>query len=103
MVNIDAYESLPDAHREALEASIPEAIDHYLTNYAALLERWDSVLEEKGVQKVEIAPEVIAEFQAKAGTHIHQAWIAEMEAQGLPGQELYDLVVTTLAEAKGGS
>jgi len=103
VVNIDAYESLSDAHREALEASIPEAIDHYLTNYAELLQRWDSVLEEKGVEKVEIAPEVIAEFQAKAGTPIHAAWIAEMEAQGLPGQELYDLVVSTLAEAKGGS
>ena len=103
VVNIDAYESLSDAHREALEASIPEAIDHYLTNYAELLQRWDSVLEEKGVEKVEIAPEVIAEVQAKAGTPIHAAWIAEMEAQGLPGQELYDLVVSTLAEAKGGS
>lgn len=103
VVNIDAYESLSDAHREALEASIPEAIDHYLTNYAELLQRWDNVLEEKGVEKVEIAPEVIAEFQAKAGTPIHAAWIAEMEAQGLPGQELYDLVVSTLAEAKGGS
>ncbi|MGA9253129.1 MAG: TRAP transporter substrate-binding protein DctP [Roseobacter sp.] len=103
VVNIDAYDALSDEHREALEASIPEAIDHYLTNYAELLQRWDSVLEEKGVEKVEIAPEVIAEFQAKAGTPIHAAWIAEMEAQGLPGQELYDLVVTTLAEAKGGS
>ncbi|QJF51598.1 TRAP transporter substrate-binding protein DctP [Roseobacter ponti] len=103
VVNIDAYESLSDAHREALESSIPEAIDHYLTNYAALLERWDSVLEEKGVQKVEISPEVISEFQAIAGKPNHDAWIAEMEGQGLPGQELYDLVVKTLAEAKGGS
>ncbi len=71
VVNIDAYDALSDEHREALEASIPEAIDHYLTNYAELLQRWDSVLEEKGVEKVEIAPEVIAEFQAKAGTPIH--------------------------------
>lgn len=103
VVNIDAYESLSDAHREALDSSIPEAIDHYLTNYAELLERWDSVLEEKGVQKIEIAPEVISEFQAIAGKPNHDAWIAEMEGQGLPGQELYDLVVKTLAEAKGGS
>ncbi|MEM6891377.1 MAG: TRAP transporter substrate-binding protein DctP [Pseudomonadota bacterium] len=102
VVNIDAYDSLSDEHREALEASIPEAIEHYLSNYAELLQRWDSVLEEKGVTKVEIAPEVIAEFQAKAGEPIHQAWIAEMEGQGLPGQELYDLVVETLADAKAG-
>ena len=28
---------------------------------------------------------------------------ADMEGQGLPGQELYDLVVKTLADAKSGS
>lgn len=100
VVNIDAYDALPDEHRAVLDESIPEAIEHYLTNYAELLERWDSVLEEKGVQKVEIAPEVIVEFQSLAGAPIHEAWIAEMEGQGIPGQELYDLVVKTLADAK---
>ena len=103
VVNIDAYESLSDAHREALDSSVDESIEHYLTNYAALLERWDSVLEEKGVQKVEIDPAVIDEFRKIAADPARDAWIADMEAQGLPGQELYDLVVKTLAEAKGGS
>lgn len=103
VVNIDAYESLSDAHREALDSSVPEAIDHYLANYAELLKRWDAVLEEKGVTKVEIDPSVIAEFRTAAADPAKDAWIAEMEAQGLPGQELYDLVVKTLADAKGGS
>ena len=103
VVNIDAYDSLSDAHREALDSSIDEAIEHYLSNYAELLERWDSVLEEKGVQKVEIDAEVIEQFRAAAAEPAKEAWIADMEAQGLPGQELYDLVVKTLADAKGGS
>ncbi|MEO0863840.1 MAG: C4-dicarboxylate TRAP transporter substrate-binding protein [Pseudomonadota bacterium] len=103
VVNIDAYESLSDDHKAALDSSVPEALDHYLSNYADLLERWDSVLAEKGVQKVEIDPSVIEEFRAAAAEPAHDAWIADMEAQGLPGQELYDLVVSTLADAKGGS
>ncbi|WP_299285504.1 C4-dicarboxylate TRAP transporter substrate-binding protein [uncultured Tateyamaria sp.] len=103
VVNIDAYEALSDAEREALDSSVPEAIDHYLANYAELLERWDSVLEEKGVQKVEIDAGVIEEFRAKAADPIRDEWIADMEGQGLPGQELYDLVVKTLADAKSGS
>lgn len=103
VVNIDAYEGLSDAHREALDSSISEALDHYLTNYAELLKRWDSVLEEKGVTKVEIDDAVLAEFRATAADPIRDAWIADMEGQGLPGQELYDLVVKTLADAKGGS
>jgi TRAP-type C4-dicarboxylate transport system substrate-binding protein len=102
VVNIDAYESLSDAEREALDSSVDEALDHYLVNYGELLTRWDSVLEEKGVEKVEIAPEVIAEFRATAADPIRDKWIADMEAQGVPGQELYDLVVKTLADAKNG-
>ena len=100
VVNIDAYEALSDAEREALDSSIPEALDHYLSNYADLLARWDSVLAEKGVKKVEISDDVIAEFRAKAADPIRDAWIKDMEAQGLPGQELYDLVVSTLKQAK---
>ncbi|MEY8881589.1 C4-dicarboxylate TRAP transporter substrate-binding protein [Donghicola sp. XS_ASV15] len=100
VVNIDAYESLSDEHRAILDESVPEAIDYYLSNYGELLERWDSVLEEKGVQKVMISDEEIAAFKEKAGGPIHQAWIEEMSAQGLPAQELYDLVNNTLADAR---
>lgn len=103
VVNIDAYESLSDAHREALDGSVQEALDHYVANYGELLAKWDSVLAEKGVTKVEISADVIDAFRAKAADPIRDAWIADMEAQGLPGQELYDLVVSTLAEAKAAN
>ena len=100
VVNIDAYEALSDAEREALDSSVPEAIDHYLANYGELLTRWDSVLEEKGVEKIMISDEQIAAFRAKAADPIREQWIADIEAQGLPGQELYDLVMTTLEKTR---
>jgi TRAP-type C4-dicarboxylate transport system substrate-binding protein len=103
VVNIDAYESLSDAHREALDGSVQEALDHYVANYGELLAKWDSVLAEKGVTKVEISADVIDAFRAKAADPIRDAWIADMEAQGLPGQELYDLVMSTLAKAKAAN
>ena len=103
VVNIDAYESLSDAEREALDSSIPEAIDHYLANYGELLNKWDGILEEKGVTKVEISEDELAAFREKAADPIRAAWIADMESQGLPGQELYDLVMKTLKETRGGS
>jgi TRAP-type C4-dicarboxylate transport system substrate-binding protein len=103
VVNIDAYESLSDEHREALDSSIDEAIDYYLSNYGELLQRWDAVLEEKGVQKVMISADELQAFRAKAAAPARDAWIQSMEAQGLPGQELYDLVMDTLSEAQGGS
>jgi len=102
VVNVDAYESLSDAHRAALDSSVDEALAHYLANYGKLLEQWDSVLAEKNVTAVEIDDAVIAEFRAKAADPIRDAWISDMEAQGLPGQDLYDLVVQTLEEHRGG-
>ncbi|MEO0918653.1 MAG: C4-dicarboxylate ABC transporter substrate-binding protein, partial [Pseudomonadota bacterium] len=86
--------------RLALDSSIPEALDHYLANYAKLLEQWDSVLAEKNVTKVEIPEEELAAFRATAADPIRAQWIADMEAQGIPGQELYDLVQETLKDAK---
>ena len=98
-----AHEALSPEHREALDSSIDEAIAHYLANYAGLLEQWDSVLEEKGVQKVMIDDAVIEEFRAKAADPIREQWIADMSAQGLPAQDLYDLVQTTLTQQRGGN
>ncbi len=103
VVNIDAYAALSDAEREALESSVEPAIAHYLDNYGELLARWDSVLDEKGVQKVMISDEELAKFKETAGDPIHTAWIEEMGAQGLPAQELYDLVQDTLAETRASN
>jgi TRAP-type C4-dicarboxylate transport system substrate-binding protein len=103
VVNIDAYEALTDAERAALDSSVGEAMDYYLENYGKLLKRWDEVLAEKNVQKVVMSDAELAKFRAKAADPIRDAWVKEMEAQGIPGQELFDLVEKTLAEAKKGS
>ena len=103
VVNTDAYEALSDGERAALDSSVDEAIAHYLANYGALLEKWDTVLAEKGVQKVELAESELAAFRATAADPIRAQWIADMEAQGIPGQELYDLVMKTLEETRAGN
>ncbi len=103
VVNIDAYEALSDAEREALDGSVDEAIAHYIDNYNQLLAKWDTILAEKKVEKVFIAEEELAKFRQLASEPIRDEWIAEMEAQGLPGQELYDLVQTTLKEVRASN
>ncbi|RMD49510.1 MAG: C4-dicarboxylate ABC transporter substrate-binding protein [Alphaproteobacteria bacterium] len=99
VVNIDAYNALPAEYREALDSSIDAALAHYLDNYGKLLERWDDVLKEKGVERVHIPESEIERFRAVAGP-IHEKWIKDMSAQGLPAQELYDLVKSTLASMR---
>ena len=101
VVNTDAYAALSDEHKQILEESAEEAIDYYIENYGKLLEEWESILEEKGVQKVEFSEDQIVEFEQKAATAIRDKWIEDMEAQGVPGQELYDTVQQTLKEQRG--
>ena len=100
VVNIDAYEALSDAEREALDSSVDEAVAHYLDNYAKVLAKWDTVLGEKGVKKVMLEPGEIDAFRARAADPIREKWIADMTAQGLPAQELYDLVMETLKKQR---
>ncbi len=100
VVNIDAYNDLPDDQRAALDGSIDEAIAYYLENYGKLLAKWDAVLAEKNVTKVSIPQVEIDAFKIRAADPIREQWIADMTAQGLPAQELYDLVMTTLADAR---
>ena len=102
VVNTDAYDALPEAHRKALDESVPEAVDYYLENYGKLLKRWDEVLAEKNVQKVTISEEELAKFR-KVAEPIQQAWIEQMSAQGIPAQELYDLVQSTLEKERASN
>jgi TRAP-type transport system periplasmic protein len=103
VVNTDAYAALSDENRAILDGSVDEALDYYLANYGELLKKWDSILVEKNVKTVEIAESELAEFRKLAADPIREKWIADMEAQGIPGQELYDLVQATLKEVRGGS
>ena len=103
VVNIDAYESLSDEERMALDSSVDEAIAYYIENYGQLLKQWDDVLAEKNVQKVMISDDELAKFKAVAGQPIHDQWLADMSAQGLPAQELYDLVFSTLESVRASN
>ncbi|WP_406649581.1 C4-dicarboxylate TRAP transporter substrate-binding protein [Aliisedimentitalea scapharcae] len=103
VVNTDAYDALSDSERDALDSSVSEAIDHYLANYGALLDKWDGVLAEKNVTKVELAESELDAFRTVAADPIREAWIADMTAQGIPAQELYDLVMKTLSDVRAGN
>ncbi|MGI3168326.1 C4-dicarboxylate TRAP transporter substrate-binding protein [Pseudooceanicola sp. C21-150M6] len=101
VVNIDAYEGLSDAHREALDSSVDESIQYYVDNYrTSVLTKWDEILAEKNVTKVNFSDEELQKFR-DATKGIADQWIEEKTAQGLPAQELYDLVQAKLKELHG--
>ncbi|WP_417666522.1 C4-dicarboxylate TRAP transporter substrate-binding protein [Roseibium sp.] len=96
IVNTDALAALPDDLRKILDETVPEAVDHYLATYAKVYDKWWPELEARGIQKIEYSEEDLAAFKAKAGKPIWDQWVAEQTANGIPAQELLDLVQANL-------
>lgn len=97
VVNIDAYNALPDDFKAALDSSVQPAIDHYIAAYDEVYKKWWPELESRGITQVEFTDEELAAFAAKAGP-IQAAWVEEQSANGLPAQDLLDSVKASLAE-----
>ena len=97
VVNTDAYAALPDDFKAALDSSVDPALDHYLATYAKVYDKWWPELDKLGIQQIEYSDAELAAFAEKAGP-IQQAWIEEQTANGLPAQELLDMVKKTIAE-----
>ena len=99
VVNTDALNDLPDAHREALMGSIDESLAHYVDFYNnATMSAWGPALDERGIARIEFADAELAAFKEAAAAPAAAAWIDENAARGLPAQELYDLVTGMIAE-----
>lgn len=93
VVNSDALAALSDSQREALLGSVDEALDHYIASYnGKTLERWGPLLDEKGIQRIVYGEGELEVFRAAVAGQAAEDWIADMTANGLPAQELYDFV-----------
>lgn len=99
VANIDAYNKLSADHKKALNEAIDESLDHYLAKYQDLIDnKFAPILKEKKIKTVTFTDKQIAEFKKAVAGPAKDAWIKKMEGQGIPGKELYDLVIKTLGQ-----
>ena len=99
VVNSDALDRLPEVYRIALESSVSDALDHYVDFYnGRTMDAWGPALRENGVIELTINAEILASINDAVAAPAAEAWIADMAEQGLPSQELYDLVVMKIAD-----
>ncbi len=96
VVNVDAYDALPDDLRAVLDEAVDPAIEHYLAVYAKVYDKWWPELKERNIQQVSFPEDGLDAFRAKAAP-IWDEWVKEMDSKGIPGQELLDLVRSTLS------
>ena len=99
VVNNDALASLSDEHRDILMDSVDEALDYYVDYYNnQTMAKWGPTLDKKGIERVTFSAEELARFREQVAQPAAEAWIEEMNAKGLPAEELYNLTVETIAK-----
>lgn len=95
VVNITAYKKLPKAYQDLLIAAKEPA---YKALYAAY-EKADAknlpMMKEKGLQAVTYTPEQLEEFRKVGAKPVWDEWVAKMDSEGLPGDELLQLIMTS--------
>ncbi len=98
VVNTDALNDLSDSEREALLGSVDEALDYYVEYYDnKTMSAWGPELDKRGIERITYSDEELAAFREAVAGPAAAAWIEDMNGRGLPAQELYDLVIDTLA------
>lgn len=98
-VNTDALEGLSDMHRIALMSSIDEALDHYINVYnGETMEAWGPAMRDRGIIELTINDSIMSSIYDAVAAPAAASWVAENAARGLPAQELYDLVLSTVAQ-----
>jgi len=99
VANSDALDALSDSEREALLGSIDESLAHYVANYNnKTMNAWGPKLDEKGIQRITYDETALDAFRQAVAGPAAAAWVEANKSRGLPAQELYDLVIDTLAE-----
>ena len=102
VVNSTALERLPDVHRVALLSSVDAALDHYIDNYnGATMDAWGPALVERGIIELTISDSILTAIDEVVATPVAERWVTEQTALGLPGQELYDIVIGTVGGENG--
>ncbi len=98
VINKDAFGKLSEDHKKALMDSVTPALAHYLKKYQYIQnKKFEAVLKKNKIEKIIFKKEDLEDFTRKAANPTRDEWIKSMQAKGIPGQDLYDLIKKTLA------
>ncbi|ADC50577.1 TRAP-T extracellular binding protein [Alkalihalophilus pseudofirmus OF4] len=88
-MNKQAWESLSEADQEAINGLLDKYRDLAAAVYSEDAELGKKAALDSGVEVTELSEDVKAEFK-EALDPIHEAWVQEMDGDGLPGLQVYE-------------
>lgn len=99
VVNVPAWKALPQQYRDLLTAAKVPAYEALVSSYETADAKNLPMMKEKGLLAITYSEEELAAFRKAGAKPVWDDWLAEMKEQGLPGQELLDLIMATAKKA----
>jgi TRAP-type C4-dicarboxylate transport system substrate-binding protein len=98
LFNIDAWKKLPKQYQKVLTDSRPVAYKNLKAAYAEADAKFIPLFK-KRLEFITYTDKDMEQFRKIGAKPVWDAWVKEREAQGIPGKELLDFVLTTAKEA----
>ncbi|MFO1188613.1 MAG: TRAP transporter substrate-binding protein DctP [Alphaproteobacteria bacterium] len=92
-INLDAWKALPDAYRNLMLASVPEAMESAFPKVLADDQAMIDALNRRNAVAITYSKAEKDKFIEQAARPIWDKWVEDMNAQGYPGRKLLDFVV----------
>ncbi|MGB0659126.1 MAG: C4-dicarboxylate ABC transporter substrate-binding protein [Mangrovicoccus sp.] len=100
--NIDAYNALPDQYKALLDEAVIPAYEHQIATYGEIDAANEKEFEARGLKRIALTDDIKATLTT-AVEPSWQSWIDGVTEKGLPGQELFDLILSEAAAAASHS
>jgi TRAP-type C4-dicarboxylate transport system substrate-binding protein len=92
---IEAWNKLPKQYQDLLIKGKEIAYEAQKKAYGEADERYLAEFKKKNLEFITYTKEELAEFQKIGGKPVWDEWVAEKTKQGIPAQELLDLILDT--------
>lgn len=99
VITINAWKQLPEEYQELLMAAQPLAYDALKAAYKAADDKYIPLFKEEGLEFITYGEEERQRFREIAAHPVWEAWVEAREFEGVPGQELLDVILDTAAKA----
>jgi TRAP-type C4-dicarboxylate transport system substrate-binding protein len=97
--SIEAWNKLPKQYQELLEKGKQLAYVEQKKAYGEADEKYIEEFKKKKLEFITYSKDDLAQFQKIGGEPVWKEWVAEKSKQGIPAQELLDLILDTAKAA----
>lgn len=98
LFNLDAWNALPDQYKQVVLDAKTEAYTDNIRVMKEADDKWLPVFKSSGMTAITYSEEEKKKWIDQAAKPVWDAWVAQQNAAGRPGQELLDLIIKTAAE-----